>query len=246
MPAGIRTPWFVIVVLVAAAPTAFAHQIHNGSFESGINPPAPPTPPRVAADPGTVDLTESAENEPVPPFLGPLGWSGLVGGPMSSFQSTGLPGGQSRSSIGRNGLRNGPRSGRPGQSGGGGGAGGGSGSGGGGPGRSGSQPTPGTAILNQSEESLYPNQDSTLPTLANSTDDMEDEGTILEKDPVWVAQLFKPSPTGSLQSQPSEDPGDAISSDNDGPIHSNPAPAGVWLGLMALGTVALRYRRNSL
>lgn len=252
--------------LMATAANGFAHQIQNGSFESGINPPAPQTPLRVSADPGTPNLTEPQSDQPFrPPFLGPPGWSGLANPNSARSQNPSRSQGSSQQAP----LMQPPTATNAGHGGGGGGGTGGGGNGSRGNSPDNSQPHPLQTLLAETTTPLYPDSGTNASIGTNDTDGTGTPGTtgdngVRERDPIWVASLRGSAPASMLgnpgdgnpgaapfspqsltSSSVSDIAGDSQSSDDSkSDVIPNPAPPGVLLGLMAVGTLAIRYRRT--
>ncbi|MCZ2343319.1 MAG: hypothetical protein LC104_16225 [Bacteroidales bacterium] len=270
MKAGILTRWMLVLgVLTVTVAVARAHQIQNGSFESGINPPAPPTPPRVSADPGTPNLTEPQTDQPFrPPFLGPLGWSGLADPHDRHARGHSRSGGSQQQAP----LLKPPAHKNAGHHGGGGG-GSGNGSGGGGShgrGQSDSQPHALQTLVTDTATPLYPAAGTSDAIAVSTPDGTASAGSSEDprdgsppgtgdsgdwvRDPIWVASLRGSGPlsflaetegeTFSLRKSPNGDEEPSPFGD-DGGVGTipNPAPPGLILGLMAVGTLAMRYRR---
>lgn len=266
MMAGIHTRLILVLgVLTITAAVGRSHQIQNGSFESGINPPVPPTPPRVSADPGTPNLTEPQTDQPFrPPFLGPLGWYGLANTNGNPNQNTN-PRGSGGSSQQTPRLQAPPHK-KAGHRGGGGG--GGRGGGSHGQRHTGSQPHAINTLVAETTTPLYPDPganeqigtaDSTGTQTAGVPDGSSSESDVLVRDPVWVANLRGSGPMG-LMAGPGPgfgvdggtDPFAPLASDSGNDAQSrdqtetipSPAPPGLILGLMAFGTAAFRLRRG--
>ena len=256
---------FAIALVALSTSVGRAHQIHNGSFESGINPTAPSTPTGVAADPGDPNLTNMATKQPFTAmFVGPSAPTAF-GPTTGSTSPLGRQNGSGQSDMAP-GLSAAPRGPGNGRSGGGGGSGsGGSGSGGNGT----SRPGPMDELIDQTADSLYPDEETPTPldeadgpNQSSTTGSDSSGGTVLEKAPVWVAAVMPnglPTVGGAGFGGPEFGSGFGLGSGSGsgasdpfaaatfaaGPIHQNPSPPGVILGLLAAATLAGRYRRRN-
>ena len=238
---------FALCVLAFSTAAGRAHQIQNGSFESGINPAAPSADPRVAADPGDPNVTSKPAAQPfTAAFVGPMAGGTFKGSSDAETMTGPRPGGSgpSNSQPGGGQFAQGPGSGGNGSAGGGG--------GGNSAGLRSSNSGPMASLMTATADSLYPEAETPTPLdeIAEpnqpTIDTVESTGFVLEKAPVWVAsnapnQLaaltgsgFDGSPSGSFGI-------DALAA---GPIHQNPAPPGVVLGLLAVGPLVVRFRRQ--
>lgn len=258
----------ILSIAITGLPTtAIAHQIQNGSFESGINPPAPPPPTRVTADPGlpSHQSGKTPSGMPLTLFLPPW-WNRPI--PEDHASHATPRHGSGGAAVPKLMMPTRPRTSR---------GGGGAGAGGGGGNPSG-EAGDSMQAFEETVEPAFPawmtqledetsghsetsgawlEEPSTNRLSARSLDGLRgiaarrshgihsDTGIILEKAPVWVSSFARNASELSRGVDIADSPIDDSTDGDLPPVYENPAPGGIILGMMAVLAAGIHRRVRS-